>query len=37
LLSKSLTLLVNLLRVSALPFTKPLRKAALDLAEDFAG
>jgi AcrR family transcriptional regulator len=37
LLSKSLTLLVNLLRVSTLPFTKPLRKAALDLVGDFAG
>jgi AcrR family transcriptional regulator len=36
LLSKSLTLLVNLLRVSTLPFMKPLRKTALDLVEDFA-
>jgi AcrR family transcriptional regulator len=31
---KSLGLLVNLLRISTLPLMKPLRKAALELAED---
>jgi AcrR family transcriptional regulator len=34
LMDKSLGLLVNLLRLSALPLMKPLRKAALDLVED---
>lgn len=33
LLDKSLVLLVNLLRLSSLPLTKPLRKAVLDLVE----
>ncbi len=33
LLDKSLGLLVNLLRLSTLPLTKPLRKAVLDLIE----
>lgn len=33
LLEKSLTLLVNLLRLSSLPLTKPLRKALLELVE----
>jgi AcrR family transcriptional regulator len=33
LLDRSLVLLVNLLRVSSLPLTKPLRKAVLDLVE----
>jgi AcrR family transcriptional regulator len=33
LIEKSLGLLVNLLRISALPLMKPLRKAALDLVE----
>ena len=33
LLDKSLGLLVNLLRLSSLPLTKPLRKAVLDLVE----
>jgi len=33
LMEKSLGLLVNLLRISALPLMKPLRKAALDLLE----
>ncbi len=33
LLDKSLSLLVNLLRISALPLMKPLRKAALELME----
>ena len=34
LLDKSLSLLVNLLRLSGLPLMKPLRKAALELVED---
>jgi len=34
LLHKSLSLLVNLLRLSGLPLMKPLRKAALELVED---
>jgi AcrR family transcriptional regulator len=34
LMEKSLDLLVNLLRISALPLMKPLRKAALELVED---
>jgi len=34
LMEKSLGLLVNLLRISALPLMKPLRKAALELVED---
>jgi AcrR family transcriptional regulator len=33
LLEKSLSLLVNLLRISSLPLMKPLRKAVLDLVE----
>jgi hypothetical protein len=33
LLDKSLTLLVNLLRVSTLPLMKPLRKAVLELVD----
>jgi hypothetical protein len=33
LLDKSLTLLVNLLRISSLPLMKPMRKAVLDLVE----
>jgi hypothetical protein len=33
LMDKSLSLLVNLLRVSTLPLMKPLRKAALELVE----
>lgn len=33
LMEKSLALLVNLLRISGLPLMKPLRKAALELAE----
>lgn len=33
LMQKSLSLLVNLLRVSALPLTRPLRKAVLELVE----
>jgi len=33
LMEKSLGLLVNLLRISALPLMKPLRKAALELVE----
>ncbi len=37
LLDKSLNVLVNLLRLSALPLMKPLRKAALELVEDVAG
>ena len=36
LLDKSLSLLVNLLRLSALPLMKPLRKAVLDLVETAA-
>jgi AcrR family transcriptional regulator len=36
LMDKSLGLLVNLLRISALPLMKPLRKAALELVEDVA-
>ena len=34
LMEKSLGLLVNLLRLSALPLMKPLRKAALELVDD---
>jgi hypothetical protein len=34
LMDKSLGLLVNLLRLSALPLTKPLRKAVLELVEE---
>jgi AcrR family transcriptional regulator len=37
LLDKSLSLLVNLLRLSSLPLTKPLRKAVLELIETGAG
>jgi hypothetical protein len=33
LLEKSLTLLVNLLRLSSLPLTKPLRKSVLELVD----
>jgi hypothetical protein len=33
LLDKSLSLLVNLLRISALPLMKPLRRSALELLE----
>jgi hypothetical protein len=32
-MEKSLGLLVNLLRISALPLMKPLRKTVLELAE----
>jgi AcrR family transcriptional regulator len=35
LMDKSLGLLVNLLRISALPLMRPLRKSALELAEGF--
>jgi hypothetical protein len=34
-MDKSLGLLVNLLRISALPLMRPLRKSALELAEGF--
>jgi AcrR family transcriptional regulator len=37
LIEKSLGLLVNLLRISSLPLTKPLRKAALELVETASG
>jgi AcrR family transcriptional regulator len=36
LLEKTLSLLVNLLRLASLPLTKPLRKAVLDLVESVA-
>ena len=37
LMEKSLSLLVNLLRISSLPLMKPLRKAALELVEAASG
>jgi hypothetical protein len=37
LMEKSLSLLVNLLRISSLPLMKPLRKTALELVEAASG
>jgi hypothetical protein len=37
LMEKSLSLLVNLLRLSSLPLMKPLRKTALELVEAASG
>jgi hypothetical protein len=37
LMDKSLSLLVNLLRISSLPLMKPLRKTALELVEAASG